>query len=79
MRKDEHTSKRMLYFHLNNEVVVSSHNAAFIDKSVELMISHFNIGTGTKIADFGRGPGLYTMKLTKRQADVTEIDISKYR
>ena len=79
MRKDEHTSKRMLYFHLNNEVVVSSHNAAFIDKSVELMISYFKLGTGTKIADFGCGPEMYRIKLTKLQSDVTEIDISKYR
>lgn len=79
MRMDEHTSKQTLYFHLNDKVVVSSRNAAFIDKSVELMISHFNIGTGTKIADFGCGLGLYTMKLTKRQADVTGIDISKCR
>lgn len=74
---DEHTSKRMLHFHLNDEVDVSSRSAAFIDKSVEWIVSHFNIGAGTKIADFGCGPGLYTMRLAKRKADVTGIDFSK--
>lgn len=74
---DEHTSKQMLYFHLNEEVDISSRNAAFIEKSVEWIVSHFNVGAGTKIADFGCGPGLYTTRLAKRQADVTGIDFSK--
>ena len=32
---DEHTSNQMLSFHLNEEIDVSSRNAAFIDRSVE--------------------------------------------
>ena len=67
----------MLSFHLNEEIDVSSRNAAFIDRSVEWIVSHFNVGAGTKIADFGCGPGLYTMRLAKKQADVTGIDFSK--
>ena len=74
---DEHTSKQMLSFHLNEEIDVSSRNAAFIDKSVEWIISNFNIGSDTKIADFGCGPGLYTTRLAKGKADVTGIDFSK--
>ncbi len=74
---DEHASKQMLSFHLNGEIDVSSRNAAFIDRSVEWIVSHFNVGAGTKIADFGCGPGLYTMRLAKKQADVTGIDFSK--
>ncbi len=73
---DEHTSEQMLSFHLNEEIDVSSRNAAFIDKSVEWIASHFNVGTGMKIADFGCGPGLYTTRLAKKQAEVTGIDFS---
>jgi len=74
---DEHTSKQMLSFHLNGEIDVSSRNAAFIDKSVEWISSQFNVGAGKKIADFGCGPGLYTTRLAKKQAEVTGIDFSK--
>ncbi|MEE8434224.1 MAG: methyltransferase domain-containing protein, partial [bacterium] len=74
---DEHTSKQMLSYHLNEEIDVSSRNAAFIDLSVEWITSHFNIGAGTKIGDFGCGPGLYATRLARRQADVTGVDFSK--
>ncbi len=53
---DEHTSEQMLTFHLNEDIDVSSRNAEFINHSVEWMASEFNIGAGTKIADFGCGP-----------------------
>ncbi|HUV64764.1 MAG TPA: class I SAM-dependent methyltransferase [Sedimentisphaerales bacterium] len=74
---DEHTSKQMLAFHLNEKVDVSSRNAEFIDRSVEWICSRFNVGAGTKIADFGCGPGLYATRLARRRADVTGIDFSK--
>jgi 2-polyprenyl-3-methyl-5-hydroxy-6-metoxy-1,4-benzoquinol methylase len=73
---NEHTSKQMLSYHLNEEVDLSSRNTAFIDRSVEWIASHLNVRTGTKIADFGCGPGLYATKLAKMQADVTGIDFS---
>ncbi|MFC1618910.1 class I SAM-dependent methyltransferase [Candidatus Neomarinimicrobiota bacterium] len=74
---DEHTSNQMLVFHLNEEIDVSSRNAVFIDRSVEWIISHFNIGMDTKIADFGCGPGLYASRLARSQAAVTGVDFSK--
>lgn len=74
---DEHTSKQMLACHLNEDVDLSSRNATFIDRSVQWIASHFNAGPGVKIADFGCGPGLYTTRLAKRQADVTGIDFSE--
>ena len=74
---DEHTSKQMLTFHLNEDIDVSSRNAEFINRSVEWISSHFNVRSGTRIADFGCGPGLYATRLTARQADVTGIDFSK--
>ena len=74
---DEHVSEQMLSFHLNEEVDLSSRNTAFINRSVEWIASHFSIGAGTKIADFGCGPGLYATRLAQKQADVTGIDFSK--
>ena len=74
---DEHSSKQMLKYHLNPEVDLSSRKASFIDQSVEWIVSRFKVRTGTQIADFGCGPGLYTSRLAEKKADVTGIDISK--
>ena len=74
---DEHTSKHMLSYHLNQDIDVSSRNAKFIDRSVNWITSHFKVGKNVKIADFGCGPGLYTTRLARKKADVTGIDFSK--
>ncbi len=74
---DEHTSAQMLAYHLNEEIDLSSRGGAFIDRSVDWIVSHLGVGKGTKIADFGCGPGLYTTRLARRGADVTGIDFSK--
>lgn len=73
---DEHTSKQMLSFHLNEANDVSSRNAEFINRSVEWIATEFNIGADFKIADFGCGPGLYAARLAKHGANVTGIDFS---
>jgi len=73
---DEHTSKQMLSFHLNEAIDVSSRNAEFIIRSVDWITTEFNISRGYKIADFGCGPGLYTARLAKTGANVTGIDFS---
>jgi 2-polyprenyl-3-methyl-5-hydroxy-6-metoxy-1,4-benzoquinol methylase len=73
---DEYTSKQMLSYHLNEEVDLSSRNRVFIEKSVEWIASHFNIGPDTKIADFGCGPGLYTERLAEAGHRVTGVDFS---
>jgi len=74
---DEHTSEQMLEYHLNEDIDLSSRNHKFIDRSVEWICSHFAIDAGTKIADFRCGPGPYTTRLAKKQAQVTGIDFSK--
>ncbi|UCF39369.1 MAG: methyltransferase domain-containing protein [Acidobacteriota bacterium] len=74
---DEHTSKQMLSFHLNETIDVSSRNAEFINRSVEWIASEFNVGRDFKIADFGCGPGLYATPLANRGATVTGIDFSQ--
>lgn len=73
---DEYTSSQMLSYHLNEAVDLSSRNAEFINRSVEWIASRFNVGKDTSIADFGCGPGLYTTRLAKYQANVTGIDFS---
>ncbi len=74
---DDHTSKQMLAHHLNPDIDVSSRRAEFIDQSVAWIGSHFNVGTGTRIADFGCGPGLYASRLAELGASVTGIDFSR--
>ncbi len=73
---DDHTSKQMLSFHLDEAVDISSRNAAFISRSVEWMTQKFGIGEGFAVADFGCGPGLYAAALARRGASVTGIDFS---
>ena len=74
---DEYTSKQMLEYHLNESIDVSSRNRKFIERSVEWIVSHFQVGSDTAIADFGCGPGLYTTRLAERGANVTGIDFSE--
>ena len=74
---NEHTSKQMLAYHINEEIDVSSRNKIFIERSVEWIVSHFGVDNKTEIADFGCGPGLYTIRLAERGAIVTGIDFSE--
>jgi len=74
---DEHTSKQMLSYHLNEAIDVSSRNAEFINRSVEWIISKFKISKDSNIADFGCGPGLYATLLAKLGVNVTGIDFSE--
>ena len=74
---NEHTSEQMLKYHLNESIDASSRNKSFIERSVEWIASHFEIGDKTRIADFGCGPGLYTTRLAERGATVTGIDFSE--
>ena len=74
---DEHMSKQMLAYHLNDEVDLASRNAAFIDRSVAWIASRFDVRPGMKIADFGCGPGQYSTRLARRRADLTGIDFSQ--
>ena len=73
---DEHTSRKMLEYHLNESVDLASRNKDFIAKSVSWIVAHFGIGADTSIADFGCGPGLYTTLFAENEAAVTGIDFS---
>jgi SAM-dependent methyltransferase len=74
---DEHTSQKMLEYHLDESVDLSSRNKEFIERSVKWILSHFGIDRHTAIADFGCGPGLYTTPFAEHGADVTGIDFSE--
>ena len=74
---DEHTSSKMLDYHLNDFVDASSRNKKFIDRSVKWITSYFGVDNKTSVIDFGCGPGLYTTRLSEQGAKVTGIDFSK--
>jgi SAM-dependent methyltransferase len=74
---DEHTSAKMLEYHLNESVDLASRNRDFISRSAEWIISHFELDAKKKIADFGCGPGLYTNLFAESGSDVTGVDFSK--
>jgi SAM-dependent methyltransferase len=74
---DGHTSKKMLEYHLNGSIDLSSRNRDFIDRSVKWIGSRFDIDSNVRIADFGCGPGLYTTRFAEYEAAVTGIDFSE--
>ena len=74
---DEHTSQKMLEYHLDESDDLSSRNKEFIERSVKWIVSHFGIDTHTALADFGCGPGLYATLFAEHGADVTGIDVSE--
>lgn len=73
---DEYVSSRMLEFHLDENLDISSRNHAFMDESVDWMVSRFGLEGDTEVCDFGCGPGLYASRLARRGVRVTGIDFS---
>ena len=74
---DPHISKGMLEAHLDPTHDAASFPTEFIDRSVEWMVTRFGITEGTRICDFGCGPGLWTSRFAERGARVTGIDLSE--
>lgn len=74
---DEHRAQKMLAFHLNAAIDVSSRKAEFIAASAQWIIEHFALGPGKSVCDFGCGPGLYTSRFAASGAQVTGIDVSE--
>ena len=73
---DEYTSQKMLEFHLDENINVSSRKKGFIENSVKWIVSNFGISSNSYICDFGCGPGLYTTRFAEKGAKVTGIDFS---
>jgi SAM-dependent methyltransferase len=74
---DEHISKQMLSYHLDDASVLASRPFELIDQCVDWMRNRFNIDRETGICDFGCGPGLYTSRLAQLKAAVTGVDLSR--
>lgn len=73
---DAHTSQEMLTFHLDPAIDAASRSREFLDRSAEWMASRFHLAPGSKVADFGCGPGLYAQRLARKGASVVGIDFS---
>ena len=73
---DEHISKNMLAFHLDEETEPASRPHEFIRRSADWIIQRFALGAGRRVADFGCGPGLYASRFAEAGARVTGIDFS---
>ncbi len=74
---NEHTSKQMLEYHLNESIDVSSRNKSFIEGSVEWIASPFGVDKSPEIAHYSCGPGLYTTRLAERGTVVFGIYFSE--
>jgi len=74
---DEYISERMLEYHLDPASEPASRPHEFIDRSCRWLVDHFSIGGGSRVVDFGCGPGLYTTRLARSGAAVTGIDFSR--
>lgn len=74
---DEYISQQMLSFHMNKDTDLASRKHVFIDDSIEWTVARFGINEGTRLADFGCGPGLYCTRWAERGARVTGIDFSR--
>ncbi len=49
---DPYTSSKMLEYHLNGSVDLSSRKAEFIDRSADWIVSRFGLNELTSVADF---------------------------
>jgi SAM-dependent methyltransferase len=74
---DEHISRKMLEYHLDETVDLASRNHAFIKQSAAWIIDRFGIDHNRAVCDFGCGPGLYAMLFAEAGADVTGVDFSE--
>jgi SAM-dependent methyltransferase len=73
---DPHISERMLRYHLDGSVAISSDTTQFIDAATDWMTATFRLGPGMRVLDLGCGPGLYTSRLAGTGADITGVDFS---
>lgn len=74
---DGHTSNKMLEYHLDGTVDISSRKMAFIDRSVSWITGFFGLKPGSELLDLGCGPGLYANRFAEREINVTGVDFSK--
>jgi len=75
--KDPYIAQQMLKAHLDPKTDAASRKPETIDKSVAWLISQLNLKPGSKVLDLGCGPGLYTIRFSRRGCRVTGMDFSQ--
>ncbi|BDY05251.1 class I SAM-dependent methyltransferase [Ferrimonas sp. YFM] len=73
---DPHRAEQMLAYHLSDATELASRSTGQRQASTNWMIQHFGIKSGTRVCDFGCGPGLYTQAFARADAKVTGVDFS---
>jgi 2-polyprenyl-3-methyl-5-hydroxy-6-metoxy-1,4-benzoquinol methylase len=74
---DPHISVGMLEAHLDPTNEWASVPEDRIRACVDWMVRRLGIGAGTRVCDFGCGPGLWTIRFAEAGADVTGLDLSE--
>jgi SAM-dependent methyltransferase len=75
--QDAYIARQMLKTHLDPKTDLASRKPETIDKSAAWIISQLNLTPGSKILDLGCGPGLYTIRFSRRGCRVTGMDFSQ--
>jgi SAM-dependent methyltransferase len=74
---DPHIAQQMLAAHLDPNRDAASRRPETIDRTVDWLVNHLQLGTGCRVLDLGCGPGLYCERLVRRGLDVVGIDFSE--
>ena len=74
---DDHTSKRMLEFHLDGDVALASGTTEFIAGAFDWISGRVGLGDGSTVLDLGCGPGLYANRFAAAGAAVVGVDFSE--
>ncbi len=70
-------SKQMLRYHLDQNTEAASRSFDKIKRTVQFIISEFNLNSKSHICDFGCGPGLYTNLYQKHGIKTSGVDFSE--
>ncbi len=73
---DPYISQQMLKAHLDPNTDAASRKPDTIERSITWIYNQLKLERGSRFLDLGCGPGLYTIRLARRDLDVTGIDFS---
>jgi SAM-dependent methyltransferase len=70
-----HIARQMLACHLDQDTHLASRPIAVIEEIIDWLDRELNL-EGKRVCDLGCGPGLYSLRLAQRGADVIGVDFS---